>query len=320
VPRIAVEEQTEDRRYFTMMPNIVDEMDDLSPYAFRLYMHFRRVAGAGSGGQCWQSTRTLAEACNMSTGSISKAKKELEAAGLIEIRTASDGYHNDVVTVMDIWAENIEHFQKQTRSGDEQDGEQTPSRGEQVDATTRSRDERPEGSTRSQDERDGEMRSRDERVGESRSRDERTRSSGERKKNMPRRTKHEEDTDVARQRRARPDATSDPPRSIGEWEDVIRRSKNRQAALRWMIQALFPYLEGPDLPDHGYVGTVANRVGGACYLARLLWQASVHRPQGDVLAYVQAMDGGSTNETDEGRHGGARRSRRVRYTRADIPE
>ncbi|GAF99333.1 unnamed protein product, partial [marine sediment metagenome] len=45
--------RSEDRAYFTMMPNIIDDMG-LDPYAFRLYVHLRRVAGEN--GACWQST------------------------------------------------------------------------------------------------------------------------------------------------------------------------------------------------------------------------------------------------------------------------
>jgi hypothetical protein len=53
------------RRYFTIIPNMVDDLG-LSPYAYRLYGHFRRVAGEA--GECWQSTATLAETCKMSRG------------------------------------------------------------------------------------------------------------------------------------------------------------------------------------------------------------------------------------------------------------
>lgn len=60
--------------FFAMIPHYVDDMH-LSPQAYRLYGHLKRVAGEA--GKCWQSTETLAEACNMAVGSVSKAKKEL---------------------------------------------------------------------------------------------------------------------------------------------------------------------------------------------------------------------------------------------------
>jgi hypothetical protein len=94
--------------YRTEIPNSVDDMD-LSPYAFRLYAHIKRVAG--DNGECWQSTITLSEACHMSTGAVTSAKKELLAAGLIQVKTKKEGrqyYH--LITIVDIWHKNTEQF------------------------------------------------------------------------------------------------------------------------------------------------------------------------------------------------------------------
>ena len=56
---------------------------DLSLIAFRLYSHYKSISD--SNGLCLQSVRTLSEECNMAVGSVVKARKELEAAGLIEV-------------------------------------------------------------------------------------------------------------------------------------------------------------------------------------------------------------------------------------------
>jgi len=98
------------RKYRIELPNLVDDLD-LSPFAFRLYAHFKRVCGASPAGHCWQGTRELAAACRMSTGKISDAKKELEAAGLIEIgvRATPTGPGDDV-KIVDIWRRNFEAF------------------------------------------------------------------------------------------------------------------------------------------------------------------------------------------------------------------
>lgn len=116
-----------ERRYFTIVPNLVDDLD-LTPYAFRLYVHLRRVAGEE--GTCWQSTETLARACRMGVGSVSRAKRELEARGLIRIREERGGhgiYH--VVEIVDIWPENVATYQPATLDQpDTPRGE--PSRGE----------------------------------------------------------------------------------------------------------------------------------------------------------------------------------------------
>lgn len=121
--------------HYAQIPNIVDDMD-LDPYAFRLYAHFRRVAGED--GACWQSTRTLAAKCQMSTGKVSMCKVYLVDAGLIEIEKR-DGPHGqyDEIAIVDIWARNAEHAKRlqgePKRSSDEpkrSQGEPKRSQGE----------------------------------------------------------------------------------------------------------------------------------------------------------------------------------------------
>ena len=91
-----------------MLPNLIDDMN-LDPYAFRLYVHLRRVAGEK--GACWQSTDTLAETCNMSAGAVSNAKKELAERGLITIeQRAKNGTHYHHITITDIWKQNFAAF------------------------------------------------------------------------------------------------------------------------------------------------------------------------------------------------------------------
>lgn len=92
--------------HFSQIPNLVDDLD-LTPYAYRLYGHLRRVAGEN--GKCWQSTSTLSKACRMSMGSVSEAKKELENTypPLIRVtsqKTETGWYHE--ITITDIWSIN----------------------------------------------------------------------------------------------------------------------------------------------------------------------------------------------------------------------
>lgn len=94
------------RKYRTEMPNIVDDMG-LDPYSFRLYVHLRRVVG--SEGKCWQNTKTLAKTCSMSAGKISDAKKILVRHNLIRVEER-DHDESDVITVLNIWPQNFEHF------------------------------------------------------------------------------------------------------------------------------------------------------------------------------------------------------------------
>lgn len=103
---LLVESEETPRTNFTMIPNIVDDLG-LDCYAFRLYAHLRRVAGEH--GECWQSTRTLAAHCRMSTGRVSAAKSALADAGLIRIeeRAGAGGLYH-VITIVDIWQRNAE--------------------------------------------------------------------------------------------------------------------------------------------------------------------------------------------------------------------
>jgi hypothetical protein len=120
----------EKRSAFTIIPNIVDDMD-LSAIAFRLYVHFKRVAG--DNGDCFQSSETLANLCHMSMGAVSKAKRELERAGLIRIEiksTERNIYHN--ITIVDLWKMNAEKYSSPSPSEGASPDEEDPSPGEEL--------------------------------------------------------------------------------------------------------------------------------------------------------------------------------------------
>lgn len=107
-PEIKYTIRTEEapRDYYTQIPNLVDAMR-LSPFAYRLYGHLRKVAGET--GKCWQNTETLAEECNMSSGTVSNYKRELESVYppliRIESKPFEKGIYHEIV-ITDIWAIN----------------------------------------------------------------------------------------------------------------------------------------------------------------------------------------------------------------------
>lgn len=105
-----IRDEAAPRDFYAMIPNLVDIMD-LSPHAYRLYGHLRKVAGES--GKCWQSTKTLSIACGMSMGKISEAKTELENVYPPLIRIESKkfdrgSYHEIAIT--DIWQINHDFF------------------------------------------------------------------------------------------------------------------------------------------------------------------------------------------------------------------
>jgi hypothetical protein len=131
-------DRSQDRKYFTQLPNLIDD-SGLSPYAVRLYLHIKRRAGEN--GSCYETCRGMAEACKMGRSTISKARRELEAAGLIdvEIRPGQHGHLSGyTITVIDIWPTNIEYYNDQSMAGTgESDSQSTAGTGKDDDQSTR---------------------------------------------------------------------------------------------------------------------------------------------------------------------------------------
>ncbi len=128
--------------HFSQIPNLVDDMN-LTPFAYRLYGHLKRVAGEN--GKCWQSTETLAKACGMSAGKVSDAKKELENVFPPLIRIVSkekdDGRTYHEIFISDIWKINHDLFTKENpvhlvKGIARSPGETYPSRGERKNIPT----------------------------------------------------------------------------------------------------------------------------------------------------------------------------------------
>jgi hypothetical protein len=77
------------------------------------------------------------------------------------------------------------------------------------------------------------------------------------------------------------------PVNLEGWHLQIQDSKNKPAALREMVETLYP--TQAEYPDYGYLGKVARQVGGYGRLASLLWEFAAKKPAGDVLAYIQEV-------------------------------
>ena len=103
-------ESEETRRdNFTQVPNMAICMD-LSPFAFKLYVHIRMMVGYKEDGACYKGVRRLAKDCKMSQTSVIKARKELEERGLVVSALHQEGNLITYVTkVKDIWEENSEY-------------------------------------------------------------------------------------------------------------------------------------------------------------------------------------------------------------------
>lgn len=100
------------RKYYASIPHLIDDAD-LSPYAYRLYGHIKRVVGESPDGRCYQKTETLAKKCKMSAGAVSNAKQELLAGGFIRIikkKRPQGGKELDVIFIVDVWLKNFQKY------------------------------------------------------------------------------------------------------------------------------------------------------------------------------------------------------------------
>lgn len=114
---IAPETEEVTRDYFCMIPHLVNEVG-LSVQAFRLYSWIKRRTGEY--GKCFESSRKIAEACKMSTGSVTKAKRELKENGLIKIRKYDRGHGEflgDEIRIVDIWDLNAKYYKEKYKKG-----------------------------------------------------------------------------------------------------------------------------------------------------------------------------------------------------------
>lgn len=148
---LRLEDQTAERKYFTTVPNIVDDLTTCSHDA-SVYRAMLRCAG-GAGKTCYASTRRIAEIAKVSIGQVSKSKQALIDLGFVEFAgrkpAAEGGQKLDHYRLPDLWPRNMQRFaeiqersrgEHLERSSDEQErspGEQKRSRGETKKGSSR---------------------------------------------------------------------------------------------------------------------------------------------------------------------------------------
>lgn len=93
-----IAEERASKKYFAQIPNIYDDAE-LTVYEFRLLVHYVRV------GNCFENTQTTADNCNMSVGSVVKARNSLKEKGFIDITDSEWGTKR--IVILDKWEENM---------------------------------------------------------------------------------------------------------------------------------------------------------------------------------------------------------------------
>lgn len=95
-----------ERRYFTMLPNVVIENPALTPADFRLYAYYARVCGQ-TGAACYKSARSIAADTGISERQQQTSRAHLAALGLVVV-VERDGFPV-TVRLVDVWDENARH-------------------------------------------------------------------------------------------------------------------------------------------------------------------------------------------------------------------
>lgn len=118
-----VEDEGRAHKYFHILPNMVD--DDLDPFQYRLYGHYKRICG--DTGTCEESVRQTADATKMSTKTVEKARDELADMGYIhQVKPSKQEARKGQtvhVTLVDRWAENVYRYAKAVVNLPQQDDE-----------------------------------------------------------------------------------------------------------------------------------------------------------------------------------------------------
>ena len=103
------------RKYRTELPNMAD--DDLDPFQYRLYGHYKRVCGA-NGGECRESVRTTASKCKMSMEKVISTRQWLGDNGWVRIEQDDKGIYH--IRIADRWPENFARYSERTVRNSEQ--------------------------------------------------------------------------------------------------------------------------------------------------------------------------------------------------------
>ncbi len=103
------------RKYWTQVPNLVDD-SDLDPYARTLYMHYLRIAGQRD--ELVETVRDSAAKCHMSLGAVLNARKRLVDDGWIELEDVGTyGRGAELhIHILDRWGENMSRYHDSPRT------------------------------------------------------------------------------------------------------------------------------------------------------------------------------------------------------------
>ena len=110
---VSLKDNANPQKYYAVIEHMAD--DDLGPFEYRLYGHYKRVCGQG--GACWEGVRVTAKKCQMSAGKVSQARRGLVEKGYItetvitKDSTVGNPYTVGIaVELTDRWLENVKRY------------------------------------------------------------------------------------------------------------------------------------------------------------------------------------------------------------------
>lgn len=103
-----IEDDSDLRRYYASVPHIAD--DEMDPYQYRLYGHYKRVCGEKNG-QCTENTATTAKKTGMGMSKVKSTRKWLADNGWIRLRyEGPSGDQTANIRIIDRWRENFDKY------------------------------------------------------------------------------------------------------------------------------------------------------------------------------------------------------------------
>jgi len=133
---LGIEDGSNDRRYFTIIPNYV--LNHSTMWDREVYVQMKRIAGEQ--GICWTSQKTLAKQCGMSINRLKKSIKYLlehtwiKDYGTKKVGTRGGSQEVNQYKIVDLWRTNIEFYQIKGVSPNDTPISKTTQRGITADA------------------------------------------------------------------------------------------------------------------------------------------------------------------------------------------
>lgn len=124
-----VSDDSDDKKYFTMIPNYI--VNHSTVYEQAIYLYMKRKAGEN--GTCWVSAKTIAEKLGCSRNAVFKYREKLVERGWIQrIGQRGTTKPTDEFKIVDLWALNMEFYSKKDSSPSEQSNKEPKKKVHQV--------------------------------------------------------------------------------------------------------------------------------------------------------------------------------------------